>query len=221
MREVSEKFELNEVNLRTLYKGAFGYTGIPFLGLKSVGKDKIVNREDFKDFTANDNTPQLKDFDRLSVKETGVGFTSRSSFLGTKYFMPVRLNDVPLPNEPIISVRLKKVIVKTSTVGSISRCSIKELVGFEDAIIQIDGMAINGQEPNKFPEEHISRLNDLYQLRRAMTIDCGLTRILGITKVVIESFDIKPQAGYPGAVPFQMNLVMDEDYAYKLIKSNA
>jgi hypothetical protein len=206
--------DFNRIELIDLYRAAFGYRGLPFPIVPKADSLRQLN-----DFDQVANTTGITSGDEFTDVDVprAAGFSNRKGVMGTAYFMPVRLAGIALPNEPIVSARLSKHILKTAVAGSGSRSSIKELTGFEDIKISIEGIAVNQQEPELWPEDHLANLVAMFQKRQAITIVCALTRMIGVRKVVIESLDIKPQAGYPGSFPYSMSLISDEDYAYQLL----
>lgn len=206
--------DFSRVALADLYRAAFGYRGLPFGTAPNAGE--VRDADNFSQVANGGVIARADDFTAVRVP-AHKGYSPRSGVMGQAYFMPVRLNDVPLPNEPILTARLSKHIIKTAVAGSGSRSSVKELTGFEDVKITLEGIAVNQQEPELWPEDHLANLMVLYRLREAVTIECPLARMLGVEQVVIESLDIKPQAGYPGSFPYTMTLVSDENYAYTLL----
>jgi Domain of unknown function (DUF6046) len=233
-------FDLSEV-----YKAAFGQRGIPlFPGLllpdtslpllaekydPSVSEKNLANKaEDYNGKTilpGGQNGTKTEDYSEIKriMPPASKAYSFRSGVMGVSYFMPVSFEvngtTMTLPNEPMVTLRLSKTIVKTAVAGSGSRSSVKELIGFEDVKIQIDGIAINQQDPENWPEQHMATLMKIYNARKALKINCKLCELVGVSHVVIEGLDIKPQAGYQGSFPYSLQLVSDEDYAYTLLNS--
>lgn len=234
------KFDLGDV-----YLAAFGQRGLPlFPGLLlpntplphtadnyDPAQAEINQVNKAQDFNSSGLNPggqsgiTLGDYAeaRTNMPPSGKAYSFRSGVMGTAYFMPVsfELNGVAyaLPNEPMVTLRLSKTIVKTAVAGSGSRSSVKELIGFEDVKIQIDGIAVNQQDPENWPEQHLATLMKIYKARTALKINCKLCELVGVSLVVIEALDIKPQAGYQGSFPYSLQLISDEDYAYTLLNS--
>jgi hypothetical protein len=209
----------DKIDLQTLYHAVLGYRAFPYFPQKEEGfpaKDKFT----VPPASAN-NTPGA--FKQVPLPVQANNNNPRSVF-GTPYFMPVLFVNVGknketiyLPNEPIMSVRMQKHIVKTAVAGSGAKSSVKELTGFEDVKISIDGIAINETNTEQWPETELKNLRTLYEQRTSLYIRCSLLKSLAVTKVCIEDLDIKPISGHQGAFQYTMALVSDEDYAYQLL----
>ena len=137
--------------------------------------------------------------------------------LGTEYFMPVKLGDVLLPNEPSVTVASKKNIVETVLVGSTVQGSVKELVAIGDYEITIRGLAIKQDSKLYYPEREIKTLHDLYKRNESVVIVCGLTELLGISRVIITDFSLPEMIGVQHAQLYEIRCISDTDFELEII----
>lgn len=131
---------------------------------------------------------------------------------GKPVFMPLRLGGVVLPNEPSVSFSSRKNIVETPLVGSSRRGTVKELISVEDWQVTIRGIAINFNSKEFYPEDIIKGLRDLYERNEALEVQCALTRLLGIYRLVIRDFSLPEMIGVQHAQAYQFTCTSDEDF---------
>ncbi|MEY4902840.1 MAG: hypothetical protein RLZZ292_655 [Bacteroidota bacterium] len=165
------------------------------------------------------------EFDLIADADTGLdghqidfarAMVGGADRLGRPYFMPMRIGDVRLPNEPTILITAKKIIVETQLVGSDRRGSVKELIAFGDYDITIRGIAINEKSHTLYPEDWLFKLNELYNRNEALTIVCGLTAVLGIERIVIKQVTYPEMVGIPNAQGYEFICVSDEDFTLEI-----
>jgi hypothetical protein len=135
---------------------------------------------------------------------------------GRPIFMPIKLGDLVLPNEPSISIASRKNIVETALVGSTRRGTVKELIAVEDWQITIRGIALNYQSNKFYPEDMVKGLRDLYERNEALPILCALTNLMGIYRVVIRDFALPEMIGVQHAQAYQFTLTSDEDFILEI-----
>jgi Domain of unknown function (DUF6046) len=146
----------------------------------------------------------------------------RNSILGRGYngqqlFMPVKIGNLVLPNEPTLAITGRKTIVETVLVGSSTRRgTVKELISVEDYQLTIRGVCINANQPHVYPEDQVKFINDLYLQDVAHKILCGLTSLLGIYRVVIKDISFPEMIGVQHAQAYQITMVSDEDFILEL-----
>lgn len=137
---------------------------------------------------------------------------------GGKYFMQMKLRtpsgDIyTLPNEPIISLNLVKTIVETPTIGKKRKGTVKEYITTEDWSIGIVGVCFIPGEPEVYPAEEVSLLNELYDIDEALEIvDNPFFELFGIRKLVLKNFSLDEMIGEPGAQRYSFEAVSDEDF---------
>ncbi|MBV6442757.1 MAG: hypothetical protein EPGJADBJ_04481 [Saprospiraceae bacterium] len=135
---------------------------------------------------------------------------------GQPVFMPVRLGGVVLPNEPSLIINSRKNIVETALAGSERRGTVKELISIEDWSVVIRGVAINYKSSQFYPEDQVKELRDLYERNESMEIQCALTNLLGIYRLVIREFDLPEMIGVQHAQAYQFICTSDEDFILEL-----
>ena len=140
--------------------------------------------------------------------------------LGQPLFMPVAF-DVEgeillLPNEPTLQISVKKVIIKTQLAGSKREGTVKELISIDDYELTLRGIALNSTQKRVYPEDDIYKIHELFRKNKSVGIKCGLTALLGIDKVVIESFDLPTMVGVQHAQAYELKMVSDADWILTL-----
>ena len=135
---------------------------------------------------------------------------------GQPVFMPVRLGDLVLPNEPSLIINSRKNIVETALAGSTRRGTVKELISIEDWSVTIRGVAINYASKLVYPEDIVKGLQDLYERNESLEIMCALTNLLGIYRLVIREFDLPEMIGIQHAQAYQFICTSDEDFILEL-----
>lgn len=197
----------NEYNIPLLFAQTFGPRGIPFSQAYTPPTEiKPGPAEGYPDqpqIGSNDDTTFINMRNTIGAKLV----------TGQPVFMPVRINGLVLPNEPTMAVESQKVIVRTTLVGQkINRGSVKELIRTDDYRINIRGIAINQENKKVYPEDIIDKINKLYQLNEPVDIDSGMTALLGVYRIVIESVNF-PFTPAQHAQAYEIVAYSDEDFS--------
>jgi len=189
-----------ELDLNTLYKTAFGIRGLPFGQTKSTS---IISADalDSKMIKSSYNATLRYD-SRLS----------RTTKIGTALFMPCMIGGVQLPNEPILTINIKKKVVETPLWGSKRRGTVKEIISTEDYMISIKGVAVNYNDSVNYPSDEVDQLNELFLRNEALEIISPLTQLLGIDYIVLKSFALPEMIGVQHAQAYQFSAVSDEEF---------
>lgn len=119
---------------------------------------------------------------------------------GVQMQMPFRIGETDrsmwlLPLEPLVSVRGRNVITRRTIAkmrasgGKEGYGSVKELWTKDDYEIIVTGVLDDHEKRGELPSDPISRLNGLFSLRKPLIIECALLNILGISQIVIESWE--------------------------------
>lgn len=135
---------------------------------------------------------------------------------GRALFMPVAIGGVVLPNEPTLYLSKRKRIVKTTLVGSRRRGSVKELISSEDWEIEIRGICVNTESLEFYPEDQVAAINELDAREEALEIECALTSLLGIYRIVIEQIRFPEMIGMQHAQAYELKCVSDEDFILEI-----
>ena len=196
-------------DIGTLLEKAFGFgRGKPFDS--SQIKTPSIRQEE-----AVDDVPTSSD-------EEGTEFVQMRNSVpsnlptGQSVFMPMRLGGLVLPNEPTVIISSKKNIVETALAGSTRKGTVKELIAIEDWSVTIRGIAINYASKLVYPEDQVKALRDLYERNEALEVQCALTNLLGIYKLVIRQFDLPEMVGIQHAQAYQFVCTSDEDFILEL-----
>ena len=198
-----------QFNISSLFQQAFGVSrGMPY-DENRIADQEFAEAPKFPDALSGDS---LEGNEFVNVRSA----ISANLPTGQRIFMPIKIGDLVLPNEPSISLVSRKNIVSTPLSGSTRRGTVKELINIEDWAITIRGIAINFDSKNYYPEDQVKGLNDLYKQNEALAIQCALTSLLGIYRVVIREFNLPEMVGIQHAQAYQFVLESDEDFILEL-----
>ncbi len=181
---------MNNINLIELYQQVFGYTGIRKL--------IPVNTLD----TVEHHTADMADDYKIPAGK----FDERSGSLGTPYFMPTKLDDLWLPNEPLVTINGQNTIVKTVLVGI--KGTVKELIGSDDYSIKIQGIIIN-EKDDDYPETELRALRTILEKRDSVKVFNRLLTFFGIDQVAIEGYSFPGIEGYQHMQPYEITCISD------------
>ncbi len=147
-----------------------------------------------------------------------------SSVLGTPRYFALKIAEVTLPNEPLITVSGGKTIVKTQVAGG--DFTVKEIIGRDDWKINIKGYAVRegavrerasgGLVPDDYPEEWLRSLIGLYNRNTALDCQCQLFSYFNISRLVMEDISFPPVPGAHGYFAYEINAMSDESSLAKL-----
>lgn len=164
--------------------------------------------------------PKQSEDNKVTVLDGGFNYTS---FLGTPLAMPVKINGIQLPNEPLVTITGSKKIVRTSLTGANRegtvqrRGSVKELINVDDYQIKIVGRIVNENDPDRYPEEILAKIRTIYEARRALVIESKLTQIFNISRIAISKLSLPGEAGMLNSQRYEITGFSDEDFETDLI----
>ena len=196
-----------DFSINSLFERAFG-----------IGRGKPYDAGQLRE----DESVEIEYEDVEVASEEGTEFVSVRNALnartpqGEAIFLPVKIGGLLLPNEPTISFSKEKRIEKTVLPGSRRRGTVKELISSEDWQITIRGIAINYESKIFYPEDQVKKLIDLDAEERALDIQCALTSLLGIYRVVIKKISLPEMIGIQHAQAYELQCVSDEDFVLEL-----
>lgn len=177
-----------DINVISLFQQVFGYKGIPMGQRIST---RILLLED----TADD-VPVIED----------AHYSDLVSVFGTPIFMPVKLDNMWLPNEPLITINGVNTIIKTPLTGV--KGSVKEFINTEDYQISIKGLIIN-EESDDLPEEMVRSIRTICEKRQSVDIENRLLTLFDIHQVAIETFSFPGVEGYQNIQAYEINCISD------------
>lgn len=175
----------NEFDIKKNTINAFGYVGLPF--------------------------PNL-DFSGIAPDLNQIGNAIKGkTVLGRPFFMDVVIDNVRLPNEPLITITGKKIIVETVVVGNKRKGTVKEFISTGDYNIKIEGLCIN---PNKkeYPEDQVRSIIELCEKNEALDFENELAELFKIRKLVIKDYGFAPMQGKPYSQKYYLSCVSDTDF---------
>lgn len=148
--------------------------------------------------------PDLHDI-TASLRRGGSYFTTLTlGYEGEKF---------DLPNEPLISLSLKKTIVETATVGTHRQGTVKEYINTEDWQLSIRGVAMDLENPDNYPSEQIDTLNNLFAINDAVDVVSNtFLGLFGIDRIILKDFEIDAMAGMQGAQKYKFNAVSEQSF---------
>ncbi len=203
------QFDINGL-AGTLFPQAFGVNrGKPFDS--NQAQEPTIREE-----AAFEDLPESNDDEGTEFVNMRNSLQAVNPLTGKAYFMPIRLGGVLLPNEPTIVITGRKNILETPLVGSTRKGTVKELISIEDYDITIRGIAINLKSKLVYPEDEVKGLNDLFNLNESLSIECALTNLFGIYRLVIKQVSFPEMRGVQHAQAFEFNCVSDEDFILEL-----
>ena len=135
----------------------------------------------------------------------------KTSLLGTPLFMPCKLNDIELPNEPLIEISGSKSIVKTQLDGIDG--TFKELYAMNDWIVIIRGIAANDNS-DEYPENEIRQIRQIYEQKNSVSCVCKLLSYFDINLLSIESLRLPAIEGAQSWQAYE--LICSSDKAFEL-----
>jgi hypothetical protein len=181
----------NTYELSGLYKQAFGdYVRLSANELKS---DNVTSLE----------PPEI---DNLSQDVLNNTFNAVASALGVTIFMPVKIGNLWLPNEPLVSVAFSKKIVQTDLSGNDG--TVKELMGVGDWEISIRGIATNDRL-EAYPSAKVKEISDICKAGRSLDAISPLFQYVGITRIAIRRLNFQAIEGMQNAQPFEIQALSD------------
>jgi Domain of unknown function (DUF6046) len=114
------------------------------------------------------------------------------SYEGDKEYNP---DSWQLPNEPLVMVRGKNVIIRNPVLKNRDLGTVKELWSADDWEVEIKGV-VWVDDPTKLPEASITRLRYYHEVRRAIKVESPFLALLGIHYLAIESLEFLETPGY-------------------------
>lgn len=205
--ELENKGVSNEPNyvesVANAYISVFGYVAPPFplFGLNLA--DRIPLRNIKSLFRAKGNFGQIRM--PLEVQIPG----------GKVWQM--------LPNEPLLTIKGRKEIVKTTISrgrdkrGYAKKGSVKEVIYMDDYDITIDGIII-GENEDELPEDDIMKVHGICEYGLSLYVRHQMLNLLGINMLVIADFEFPTEAGEGENVQkYKLIAMSDEDFEEELL----
>jgi hypothetical protein len=175
----------NEYDIQNLTRTAFGYSVLPFplLGIKSP-------------------LPKLNKIGNAIIGK---------NHIGTPFFMDVIIDDLPLPNEPLITFTNQKKIIQTAIVGSERRGTVKEFISTSDYKIKIEGVCIDPTIKD-YPQKQVEEIIKICEKPKSLSFKNSLAELYGIYNIVITSYSFANMQGHPYSQKYYINAVSNDDF---------
>lgn len=136
----------------------------------------------------------------------GAQYSDLGGSLGTPFFMPTKLDDIWLPNEPLITISGQNTIVKTVLTGV--KGSVKELINTDDYQIKIEGLIIN-ETNDDYPEDLLRKIRTICEKRDSVKIENRLLTLFDIHLVAVENFSFPGIAGDQNIQAYSISCISD------------
>jgi hypothetical protein len=140
-----------------------------------------------------------------------------SQLLGKKYFLTLSVKSdtetFHFPNEPLVSLSLRKTIVETATVGEYRKGTVKEYINTEDYNITIRGVCINQDDDEAYPFDDVDNLNKMFAINEALeVVKNPFFELFGIRKIVLKDISFDEMMGQPNLQKYTITAVSDQDF---------
>lgn len=137
--------------------------------------------------------------------------------------LTVRHPDLPggsftFPNEPTITVSLRKSIITTPVAGR--DFAVVEIIAAQNYQIQIEGVSDPlelDEDEDALPEEAIRALHLVARINAALEVECEFLAMNGIRSLVIEGLDIDNRE-YASQVKYRIDAISDEPFELQLLR---
>lgn len=202
-----------QYDIPTLFEIAFGVKGI------YAYRSAEINRQ---------QQPSAINYTGITVIESASEAT-RLSYLGTPILFPLKftgatynvysptgemttkaLADFELPATTLVTFRRAKVISKTKALAA--KGTVKELYGFSDWSIDIQGLCLNDPSHPQAKEAaaQLERLLEWEQVADSIEVTGLPFQVRDIYRLAIEEIDTPQVKGKPNVLPFYLRCSSDE-----------
>jgi hypothetical protein len=178
-----------------------------------------------------------------SLPEIQYNYTRNA--LGVPLFFPLSFIDdkgdgsiLQLPDAPLVQIECSKTIIKTAVAGR--DFTVKEIISANDYTIAIRGIKVIAEKAQAFntlgetdtktlpteyqadyvdevfPGDFMQELNKWFLKNRDLRIDCELTSLLGIQRIVMEDIKFPLIEGYVSVLPYEIKCVSDTEWELQL-----
>lgn len=189
-------------NLDELYRKAFGYIAPPY---PAIG----TRAENFVPFIKKGGNKKPFDLQVAEDKRK-----SSIGLLGNPIRLPLRLNGVLMPNEPLIEMNGSKSIVVTELAGG--NYSVKENMGMNDWSVSIKGIITNEENPEMYPEAKVREMLKLIRNEFSLKCENELLKIYDINYLVVKDFRFPVTEGAMGWQAYSLECLSDIDVELEL-----
>ena len=139
----------------------------------------------------------------------------RHNALGVPMIFPLSLrlpksgeSEWLLPLEPMITISGKQILVKRQVMKGKARGSVKERWTLDDYSVKIEGILI-GQD-GRYPEDDVRQLRKMCEAGEVLAT-CPLLELYGISRLVIESWEVPHTSGEANQ-NYSLSCLSDDSY---------
>lgn len=161
-----------------------------------------------------DVTPDLAKAEAFRIDDRPLPPALETGLLGTPIQLPCRLDGVRLPNEPLITLSGTKRVVMTEVDGNDG--TFKELYSRGDMEVLIQGVAVNDNDQDEYPEDQVRAIRNLIEQPRHLRITNRLTALWNIEFVTVLSYSFPAVPGEIGMQGYELRCVSDRDFQLRL-----
>lgn len=195
-------------NVSELFKRAFGINS-PVYIVDPLNQEKrpefnYSGLEVLPDYYAEDNITSWMGTPIVFPATLKGGSYNRYNTKGD--IVSVQMSDLLFPPATMFSFRRAKDITRTKISAN---GTVKELFGFDDWVIDVKGIALD--EPTRSAQEQIAELLKWEELADAVNISGILFEQKKISRICIADWSDGINQGSPGSIPFQFQMLSDED----------
>lgn len=188
-------------NIIQLYQQVFGYRGLP-----QIYPPDVINR-----------VPEPVDYNDFELRDERTD-TELMSSMGVPLFMPTKLNDFWLPNEPLITINGQNVVERTKLTGI--KGTVKERISTDDISIKIQGIIIN-EETDDYPEDQVRALRQIIESQDAVQISNRMLTLFDVHQVAIIAWNFAGIEGHQDCQTYEITCVSDWPVDLILKENNA
>lgn len=161
-----------------------------------------------------DARPRLVEAEAYTFDDKPLPQAVETGLLGTPILLPCKLDDVQLPNEPLITLSGSKRVVMTEVDGNDG--TFKELYSRGDMEVLIQGIAVDDDNPDEYPENQVRAIRNLVEKPSHLRIVNRLTALWNIEHVAVLSYSFPAVPGEIGMQGYEIRCVSDRDFQLRL-----
>lgn len=124
-----------------------------------------------------------------------------------------------LPNEPVISVSLRKTIITTPVAGR--DFGVIEIISAQNYQVTIEGVSDPIEtEEDSLDTETLRKLNNLARINASLEVENSVLETYGIRKIVVESFT-SSLTEYAGQIKYRFDCLSDDPTELLLLRESS
>ena len=136
---------------------------------------------------------------------------AKRDYLGTPFFMEVKIDGESLPNEPLITISNEKTIVQTTLAGSEREAPVVELISSNNYRLKFDITCLDPKK-KEYPYDQVEKIIAMCQSPKPLTIENKLTKMYGIYKIIITGHGFGSMQGKPYSQSYSINAMSYIDF---------